>query len=226
MKAALKLLAAGAAALASVAVAAPVQNWNVVVARTPSPGHLFGNPAAKVKLVEYVSYTCPHCAEFQIESEAPLRLNYIRSGKLSLEVRPLLRDAVDATVALLAFCGPKDKFPINHSMFLRSQSKWIAAMVTASDAQRARWSTGTRLHRARAIASDFHFYEIMATRGYNRTQVDQCLADEGLAERLAKGTEAAARAGVESTPSFAINGQLLLGTHEWPTLEAQLAARM
>jgi len=42
-------------------------------------------------------------------------------------------------VALLAYCGPKDKFAINHSMFLRSQSKWITPMVTANAAQRARW---------------------------------------------------------------------------------------
>lgn len=226
MKAALKLLAVGLAALASIGTAAPVQNWNVVVARTAWPSHVFGNPAAPVKLVEYVSYTCPHCAEFQIESEAPLRLNYIRSGKLSLEVRPMLRDAVDGTVALLAFCGPKDKFAINHSMFLRSQSKWITPLVTANNAQRARWSTGTRLQRARAIATDFHFYEMMATRGYTRTMVDQCLADEALADRMAKATNLAAEAGVDHTPSFAINGELLVGTNDWSLLQAQLAARM
>ncbi len=225
MRSPLKLLAVMGAAILSLA-AAPAQNWNTVVARTPWPSHLFGNPAAKVKLVEYVSYTCPHCSEFQIESEAPLRMGYIRSGKLSLEVRPLLRDPVDATVALLAWCGPKDKFPINHSMFLRSQSKWIVPMVTASPAQRQRWSTGSRLQRARAIAADFHFYEMMATRGYSRTMIDKCLADEGLADRMAKGTDAAVNSGVDHTPTFAIGDQILMGTNTWQLLEAQLAARM
>lgn len=221
-----KLLTLVVSALLSLGATAPVQNWNVVVNSTPWPGHVFGNPAAKIKLVEYASYTCPHCSEFQIEAEAPLRLMYIRGGKLSLEVRPLLRDPVDATVALLAFCGPKEKFAINHSMFLRSQAKWIQPMVTANQAQRTRWSTGSRAQRARAIAADFHFYEMMATRGYDRTSVDKCLADDALADRMAKATETAVTQGVDHTPTFAIDDQVLLGTSDWQMLEPQLAARM
>lgn len=225
MKPPLKLLALVGVAVLSLA-AAPAQNWNAVVTATPAPGHLIGNPAAPVKLVEYASYTCPHCAEFQIEGEAPLRLKYIRSGKFSLELRPLLRDPVDATVALLAFCGPKDKFAINHSMFMRSQSRWIMPMVTASEAQRVRWSTGTGIQRRQAIAADFHFYEMMATRGYDRVAVDRCLADEALAKRMADATDAAVKGGVDHTPTFLLNGQPLLGTTEWPILEPQLAARL
>ncbi len=221
----LKLLAVLGAAVLSLA-AAPAQNWNAVVARTAAPGHLLGNPAAPVKLVEYASYTCPHCAEFQVQGEAPLRLKYIRSGKVSLEVRPLLRDPVDATVALLAFCGPKDKFPINHSMFMRSQLQWIRPMVTSTEAQRVRWSTGSRVQRARAIAADFHFYEMMATRGYDRVAVDRCLADDALADRMAKATDAAVNSGVDHTPTFLINGQQLLGTASWADLDPQLAARI
>lgn len=222
----IKLLALIFATVLTLGATAPARNWNTVAATTPWPGHLFGNPAAKVKLVEYASYTCPHCAEFQIESEAALRLNYIRSGKLSFEVRPILRDPVDATVALLAFCGPAEKFAINHSMFMRSQSKWIQPMLTASQAQRNRWFTGSRVQRARAIAADFHFYEIMATRGYDRTSVDKCLADDALAGRMAKANEAVVAQGVDHTPTFAINGQVLLGTNDWQLLEPQLAARM
>ena len=225
MKGLAKPLAILGAALLSLA-AAPAQNWNAAVALTAAPGHLLGNPAAKVKLVEYASYTCPHCAAFQVEGEAPLRLKYIRSGKVSLEMRPLLRDPVDATVALLAFCGPKDKFPINHSMFMRSQAQWIRPMVTSTEAQRVRWSTGSRTQRARAIASDFHFYEMMATRGYDRVTVDRCLADDALADRMAKATDAAVNAGVDHTPTFLINGQELLGTVSWSDLDPQLAARI
>lgn len=225
MKGLAKPLAMIGAALLSLA-AAPASNWNAAVALTAAPGHLLGNPAAKIKLVEYASYTCPHCAVFQTESEAPLRLKYIRSGKVSLELRPLLRDPVDATVALLAFCGPKDKFPINHSMFMRSQAQWIRPMVTSTEAQRVRWSTGSRAQRARAIAADFHFYEMMATRGYDRVAVDRCLADDALADRMAKGTDAAVKSGVDHTPTFLINGQELLGTSGWSDLDPQLAARI
>jgi hypothetical protein len=49
---------------------------------------LLGNPRnAPVKLVEYISYTCPHCAHFEAESDAQLRIGFIATGKGSIEVR-------------------------------------------------------------------------------------------------------------------------------------------
>jgi hypothetical protein len=57
-----------------------------------------GNPQAR-RLVEYMSYTCPHCAHFEAESALALRNGPIASGKGSFEVRHLLRDPIDATIA-------------------------------------------------------------------------------------------------------------------------------
>jgi hypothetical protein len=56
---------------------------------TSDGGHLVGNPGAAVKLVEYVSYTCPHCAHFEVEADAPLRLSFIASGKGSMVCNPI-----------------------------------------------------------------------------------------------------------------------------------------
>ena len=73
----LRLLAA-AALLAVSATAVPVQpapaqaqrDWTRVVAQTPEGGYRMGNPNAPVKLVEYLSLTCSHCAHFS-EQGAP-----------------------------------------------------------------------------------------------------------------------------------------------------------
>ncbi|MDE2437598.1 MAG: thioredoxin domain-containing protein, partial [Sphingomonadales bacterium] len=142
--------------------AGPAANWNTTVAVTPGGGHMLGNPKAKLKLVEYVSYTCSHCAALERESDATMRLLYVRPGKVSVEVRHMLRDPIDLTVAMLTNCGAKDKFFLNHSMFMRSQATWIRPMATATDVQRGRWTGGDLGARNRAIASDFHFYDIMA----------------------------------------------------------------
>ena len=222
---ALRLLAVSAAAMLTMA-AGPAVNWNARLAQTVRGTYVLGNPNAKVKLGEYVSYTCPHCAHFQVESEAALRLQYVRSGQVSIEINHLLRDPVDATIAQLTNCGAKDRFLINHSMFLRSQDRWIGLIGTASQAQRNRWYTGTRAERMRAIASDFRFYEMMATRGYTRLALDQCINDEALSRRLAAISEAAEKLGVDHTPSFTINGSLLVGTSDWRLLEPQIAARL
>ncbi len=206
--------------------AAPPVNWNGVINRTALPSHVIGNPAAKVKLTKWISYTCPACARFELESDAALKLQYIRRGQLSLEVRHYVRDPVDLTVAMLTNCGPKEKFSLNHSAFIRSQSVWLDNMAHSTPAQQQRWTTGDLPSRSRAIATDLRFYQIMATRGYDRPTVDRCLADAGMAKRLADGTEAGQKLGIDHTPSFAINGQLLVGTSGWSLLEPQLQARM
>jgi protein-disulfide isomerase len=219
------------AGLATPAAARPVAhaatNWNATVARTPLDSHVLGNPDAPVKLIEYISYTCPHCAHFEQESEVQLRLGFIAGGKGSIEVRSFVRDPIDLTVALLTHCGPPAKFFTNHGMFLRSQDAWMKAAASATDAQRQRWTTGEFASRTRAIASDFHFYDIMKTRGYSRPDVDRCLADKALADRLAAHTqEAVEKDFVNGTPSFVLNGVPLSGTYNWETLRPQLEARL
>ncbi len=200
-------------------------NWNNAVAVTPGGSHVVGNPAAGMKLVEYVSYTCPHCAAFDREADMAMRMAWVANGRLSIEVRHYLRDPVDLTVALLTNCGTPNRFFLNHSAFLRSQAEWIQPMMQASDAQRLRWTSGDMAGRRRAIASDFHLYEIMERRGYGRNVVDRCLADEAMAQRLSRMNLEADRLGISGTPSFLLNGVLLAGTHDWKLLEPQLSAR-
>jgi protein-disulfide isomerase len=216
--------AALAALLAVTAAAQSAKNWLTTVSLTDA-GHRIGNPAAKVKLTEYISYTCPHCAAFAREGEAPLQLGYIQPGRISLEIRHLLRDPIDLTVAMLAHCGPVAKFPQNHTAFLAGQNNWIAPLVHPTAAQQQRWRTPGAAGR-RAIATDFHLYDIMVRRGYTRTQTDQCLANEAMARKLATASDKDWKMpGVEGTPTFAIDGVVLAGTASWKSLEPQLAAR-
>ena len=94
-----------AAALLLSGAAPKTVGWNTTVALTAAGGHLIGNPAAPVKLVEYVSYTCPHCAHFESESEAALQLSFIKGGKGSVEIRSFLRNPIDVAASLLVECG-------------------------------------------------------------------------------------------------------------------------
>ena len=196
-------------------------NWHSEVVETEF-GHRVGNPDAKVKLVEFFSYTCPHCAEFNREAEGALQLAYIGTGKVNVEIRHLIRDPVDLTVTVLANCGPPAKFPQNHTAFLSGQAGWIGPMTSASNAQKQRWVAPGSAGR-RAIASDFGFYRIMERRGYTRAEMDRCLADETLVRRLAEQSDKDwDKPGIDATPSFAINGVVMPGTHSWAALSRQL----
>jgi protein-disulfide isomerase len=222
----IQMLLLAAMAVLTVAATAPARNWNTAIAVTPTGSHVLGNPAAKVKLTEFISYTCPHCAHFDREGTDRLRVSGVAQGKVSIEVRHLVRDPIDMTVAMLTNCGPPAKFFLNHSAFLRSQDSWIGAANNASPAQQQRWTSGDMPSRMRAIASDFGFYAIMETRGYDHPTVDRCLADQAMAHKLAAQTESASKLGVTGTPSFLINGDLLAGTHDWQSLQPQIEARL
>lgn len=200
------------------------RNWITTVSPTDA-GYRVGNPAAKVKLTEYVSYTCPHCAAFTREGEGALELGYVASGKVQLEIRHMLRDPVDLAAAMLAHCGPPTKFLQTHKAFLLGQDNWIGPMLSASSVQRQRWVVPGAAGR-RAIAADFHFYELMERRGFSRVETDRCLGDEALAKKLAAASDKDWHLpGVVGTPTFAIDGVILTGTAGWAALQPQLAAR-
>ena len=199
----------------------PGGNWAGML-QASDGGHLFGNPEAEKKLIEFMSYTCSHCAEFARKGDAAIKLSYVPTGKISYEVRHLIRDPVDLTAALLTHCGDEKKFGGNHEAIMYRLDEWMDKARNATQAQRSRWQFGTNSARFQAIASDLDFYEIMETRGYRRADLDRCLSDEAKAKALADTSAAdVAKYQLTGTPSFVLDGKLL-EAHDWPSLEKRL----
>lgn len=222
--AAVALLAMAAAPAPRKSHAAPARaaavNWNDVVSQTAQGGHLVGNPNAAVKLIEYVSYTCPHCAHFEAEADAPLRQTFIATGRGSVEYRPLIRNKIDIAVSLLAACGPVTRFRANHSAFLRGQEQWFQAPPAGAE---ERWASSDFAAAMRAIATDLKLYAVLEGRGYTRPELDRCLTNRAAADKLAAQTQYAVdKLGVQGTPSFIVNGQLQ-DAHSWDELRPKLA---
>ena len=97
----------------------------VPVATTASGTYVLGSAAARVKLVEYASYTCSHCADFSTQSQAVLKGRMIASGSTSLEFRHMIRDRLDLAAAVLARCaGPRNFFPTSAAIFATQQT-WL-----------------------------------------------------------------------------------------------------
>lgn len=203
----------------------PMQNWGARIAVTPAGTHVIGNPAAKIQLVEYMSYTCSHCAEFETEAMPTLRLAFVASGKGSLEIRHFLLNPIDLTIAMLISCAPPARFLQLHRHFLTSQRDWLTNAQKATPAQQARWNAGSQASRLRAIAGDLRFYELMERNRLDRPAADRCLANEALARKLAAQAADGRKLGIEGTPSFLLDGTLLAGTHNWATLKPQLDAK-
>lgn len=204
------------------AMAAKPTNWGSAIERSDE-GHVIGNPEAETRLVEYMSYTCSHCAEFSRTGDVAIKTFVVPRGKVSFEIRHQLRDPIDLTAALLTNCGDASQFLANHQAMISKQGEWLEKARAISQAQRTRWNFGTMPARWRAIASDLGFYDIMEARGYNRAQLDRCLADQAKATSLAEASTRDAQAlNIPGTPSFAIDGKLLDGVHSWDALKPVL----
>lgn len=221
MRGGLKLAILASAALLTGA-AAPKGGWSNQVVRAPTGQHLLGNPAAEVVLTEYVSYTCASCVTYNIESDAVLKLAYVPSGRVAVAVQLLADSPVELATAMLASCGPKERFFLNHNVLLRSQPKWLPLVSRMTPSQRQRWNNPNLGTRNRAIAADLGLYAVMATRGYDRQSVERCLNDQALAAQISAGSAAAHAAGVLHAPGFAIGGKLLENTADWAGLRPQL----
>ena len=217
------LIAAALMAAAPLSVAwAAGQDWNTSF-RHDAKSNSVGNPEARVKLTEFVSYTCPHCANYAKESDGLMRVGYINSGDVAVEVRPVIRNPVDLAATLVAQCGDPKKFFANHRALMRSQDTWLAKATGATEAQQQRWRAGPIPSRMRAIGGDLDFYEMMEPFGYSYAEIDQCLSNETRARQIVENSNAdAADYGVRGTPSFAIDGELLEGVHNWPALQNAL----
>ncbi|MEO7246994.1 MAG: thioredoxin domain-containing protein, partial [Novosphingobium sp.] len=197
-------------------------NWVAKVSATPNGSHIIGNPEAKIRLVEYVSYTCVHCAAFEKEASGELALGFIRQGRGSVEYRSFLRNIVDIAATLMVGCGDPSRFPLNHSIMLRSQEKWLA---NVPEAKQRHWVTITDFPtRMRTVAADLHLYDQFEPRGYRRVDLDRCLGNEALAKQLAQENQVASSVGsVNGTPSFLINDRPQ-DAGDWPGLRAVLIA--
>ncbi|MCJ2187774.1 DsbA family protein [Novosphingobium beihaiensis] len=203
----------------------PAGNWNGTIAVTANGSHRFGNPEAPVKLTEYVSYTCPHCAHYQKESAPVLRLTVVPKGQVSVTVTNLLRNPVDLTLAMLTNCGDPKRFFVRHNAFFATQEKWLAKAEKMTPAQLQRWNQGELPERMRAIASDLGFYDQMSTWGITRAQANTCLADTAMLEKLKVQQKESADLGIRSTPSFTLNGEVLDG-HDWASVSQAITGKI
>lgn len=207
------------------AVAAPAgKAWSDVVSVTPEDGYRMGNPDAPLKLVEYASLTCPHCADVSEKASVPLRDKYVASGVVSYELRNQVHDGLDLTMAMLVRCGsPESMIPLSEQVW--SNLTTIVQGVQANGAKvDAAMKQADQNSRYKAIADAAGLTDFFAARGISHDQAATCLAKpgfaEGIAERSAKQSE---ELGVDGTPTFFLNGKKLT-EQTWEALEPAIQA--
>ncbi len=215
-------LVAGGATAQQPKKAVAARDWSTHVVQSPTGAYLIGNPGAKVRLVEYLSYTCGACAHFVGESQVPLKQGYVRRGSVRIEVRHAVRDPLDMAAALLARCaGPQDFSGATEAIFADQQS-WLRIGSQWWRANEAALQSRPELARLKAVAEASGLSPLMRARGMSQARIDQCFANPTDLNRLTTMAEASWKV-IKGTPTFVINGKTGGGGH-WETLEPELRA--
>lgn len=177
-------------ALAAAATAAmtPALAQETATATDAGPGDFsLGSVDAKVKLVEYASFTCPHCANFHAAAFDKLKADYIDTGKVHFTLREVYFDRYGLWAALIARCGGEMKYFGIHDILFDKQAEWAAAENPMQVVENLK--------------------TIGRTAGLDDAAMDACLNDTANAEALIKQFQTNFEAdGVQGTPTLFING--------------------
>lgn len=152
---------------------------------------VLGDDKAPVTIVEYASLTCPHCAHFFATTFPKLKKDYIETGKVRYILREFPLNPLDAAAIMLARCTGKD-----------DKTKYYAMIDTLWSQQRT-WVVEKPLEPLKAIARQ---------AGLSEEQFNACLTNQQLLDGLESSRQHATdKLGVNSTPTFFINGDKKTG---------------
>lgn len=201
-------------------IAAPAgKQWSEVVTVTDLGGYQMGNPDAPLKLVEYGSLTCSHCAEFAEKGAATLRDKYVASGVVSWELRNQVHDGFDLTMAMLVRCGDPASFHALSEQVWSNLKPLIDNIQKAGPTLEAAMKEQDQAKRYQMIADRAGLTDFFAARGIAKDQAHACLAKPGVAEKIIKQSEDQSKElDIQGTPTFFLNGNQL-DDKSWEALE-------
>jgi protein-disulfide isomerase len=146
-----------------------------------------GPQDAPVKIVEYASFTCPHCARFHSDVYPKLKADYIDAGKVRFEYREVYFDRYGLWAGMIARCGGEMRYFGILDIIFNTQKEWAGSDNPATVAENLK--------------------KIGRTAGLEDAAMDACLQDKPMAEAmLAHYQTNFAADGIEGTPTFMING--------------------
>lgn len=202
-----------AAAVVALGVASPLPTWAedttapATTAAIEVPDMILGQADAPVTVVEYASYTCPHCSNFHEEVFGKFKENYIDTGKVKFIYREVYFDKYGLWGAIVARCGGSMRYFGVSDMLYHTQRDWLAAGDDAGIADNLR--------------------KIGLKAGLSAEQLDACLNDNAMAKAMVETYQKNATADkIEGTPSFLINGEMHSGEMGYDEFAALVDAKL
>jgi protein-disulfide isomerase len=170
---------------------------------------IHGSPNAPITIVEYASMTCIHCARFQREVMPQLVHDYVDTGKVKIVFRDFPLDGAARLGSALALCVPPDKYFSFLDLLFLNQKTWLADL-----------NNDERVSADEVVEG---LVQMGRFAGFSREKVESCIGDQSVLAYIDQTqADAQAKYGVNSTPTFFINGEEQKGEIHWEDLDKKL----
>jgi protein-disulfide isomerase len=166
----------------------------------PLPEKVFGAAEAPVTVIEYASLTCHHCMNFHMKTWPEFKGKYVDSGKVRFIIREFPLDPLAMAGFMLARCAGEDKWYPVVDMLYRTQESWAHSDNPLDGLTQA-----------------------MRQTGMGKDGVEACLKREDIYQGIKQVSERGKGFGVESTPTFFVNGKKEVGALSLEQFDAILA---
>jgi len=164
-----------------------------------------GDADAPIEVIEYASFTCPHCANFHKNVYPNLKKDYIETGKVKFIFREVYFDQFGLAAGLLARCGGDIRYFGLVDLLMDKQSEWA---------------------RGEGEAIVQNLYRIGRQAGLQDDQMQACMSDQELSKALVADFQLkAGKDAIDSTPSFIVNGEKM-SNMGWEDFKAAMDERL
>lgn len=194
--------------------------WAEVIEATPEGGYRMGNPDAAIKLVEYGSLSCPHCAHLAEEAFNPLTSDFVSTGRVSFEYRSFAIHPQDVPLTMLAQCADKGAFFALVEQIYGNFDQMAARTTANAPAIEAAMKLPAD-QRFIGMAQAMGLTEFFAARGVSKQQAEMCLVNSNAATQIAANAQTWGNKGIDSTPTLFINNRKI-DEPTWATLKTAL----
>ncbi len=160
--------------------------------------HFKGNPDAPVTILEFSDFQCPYCGRFYQDVEPQINEQYIAEGKV--------------------------RMGYIHFAFLGQESFWAAEASECAADQNAFWEYHDKLFTSqngenRGAFNKDNLKQFAADLGLDTAIFNQCLDGGKYTEYVKSQVDMGRQIGVQSTPTFLVNGQAVVGAQPFDAFQ-------
>lgn len=149
---------------------------------------VLGDPDAPVEVIEYASFTCPHCRTFHENVMPQLKADYVDQGLVRFVYREVYFDRFGLWAGMVARCAGPERYFGMVDLIYDNQSEW----TRGSPAE---------------VADNLR--RIGLTAGLTTERLEACMSDAEMAQAMIDTYEANNDLhNISGTPSFVIDGEM------------------